>query len=95
MELKDIILDCGEEHSFKLADGRAIRSLSQFNEALSDMDENVFRHHVNNEKNDFSAWIKEVINDEKLADSLLKTKDKNETHILVLKRILELVNEMT
>ena len=89
-----LVTDCGEECSFKLADGKAIRNLSQFNECLADMSEEVFRHHVNEERNDFSNWVGDVLKDKKLADDLLKTKDKTETHVLVLERIIELVNEL-
>lgn len=91
---KNLVLNCGDDCSFKLADGRAIRNLNEFNESLEGMDENVFRHHVNNGRNDFSAWVKDVLKEEKLAEDLSKTQDKNLAQVLVLKKIIELVKEI-
>ena len=95
MEIKNLVLDCGEKESFKLADGGVIRNLIQLNKSLENMDDGVFRHHVNDERNDFSTWVRDVVKDEKLAENLSKTRDKNITQLLVLKKIMEIVNEMT
>ena len=93
--MKNLVLDCGDECSFNLADGRKIRSLSELSKSLENMDDNVFRHHVNDGRNDFSTWIRDVIKDEELANDMLATKDRNGSQLLVLKRILELIKEIT
>lgn len=93
--MKNLVLDCGEECSFRLADGRTIRSLRELNNRLNDMEENTFNHHVNVERNDFAAWVKDVLKDEKLAEDLSKTKDRTVTKLIIANRILDLINEMT
>lgn len=40
------------------------------------MSDEIFHHHVNNEKNDFSSWIRDVIGDQKLANDLLSSRNK-------------------
>ena len=92
--MKNLVLDC-DESSFRLADGRTIKNLAELNESLENMNDDVFNHHVNNERNDFSNWVKEVINDEELATRLLAARDKNTAQIIVLKRIIQIINQMT
>jgi small-conductance mechanosensitive channel len=91
---KNLVLDCGDECSFKLADGRVIRNLNELSESLENMDDNVFRHHVNDEKNDLSNWARDVLADEKLAENLTAAKDRNIAKVVVLKRIIELIKEI-
>ena len=43
------------------------------------MDDGVFRHHVNDEKNDFYNWIRDVIEDQFLADKIKGSMDRAET----------------
>ena len=54
--------EISEEFYFKLADGRVIKSVPEMIEAIRSMDEWVYRHHVNTEKNDFANWIQFIYN---------------------------------
>jgi hypothetical protein len=57
----DINQEVNPEFYFYLADGRALKSVPELLLALRNMDEWVFSHHVNADKNDFSNWINFVI----------------------------------
>ena len=92
--MKNVVLNCGEESVFKLGDGTQISNANELSEALERMDEGIFSHHVNEQKNDFSEWAKESLKDEKLAEDLANANNKSEAQIAVLKRILELVKEV-
>lgn len=70
------------EQHFYLLDGGRLASLEELFAELQTMDDNVFRHHVNEERNDFAAWVRDVMGDRPLArnialanerDQLLKT----------------------
>jgi hypothetical protein len=86
-------LECEGHNSFKLADGGEIRNLNQLSENLENMQDSSFAHHVSDGKNDFSAWVKDVLVDEKLANDLLAANDRKTAQITVLKRIVELMKE--
>jgi len=92
--MKNVILDCGDECSFKLADGKEIRNLNELGESFESMDDDSFKQHVNGEKNDFSEWVSSAIKDEKLSEDLTQAKDRNRAQIMVLKRQLELIKEI-
>jgi hypothetical protein len=52
--------DVGEELYFYLADGRVIKNIPELISALREMEDWVFEHHVNSEKNDFVEWLSTI-----------------------------------
>jgi len=86
---RDIIDDADSEHYFYLCDGTVIKNVLELSKNIERMNDEVFCYHVNNEKNDFSNWIRDVYNDENLAKSMLETKDKDKTQIVLLKALIE------
>ena len=82
-ESMSYLRDVAPEQSFWVNNGPILKNLEELANALPDMSSETFGHHVNNEKNDFSSWISQVIGDEKLANDLLSSKSKDS----VLKKI--------
>lgn len=68
--------DVPDEKVFWLNDGRVLKNLKELKEALRNMEDHVFFHHVNKERNDFYNWIKEVVKDSKLAKGIQRVKTK-------------------
>jgi hypothetical protein len=88
---KKIIKGIKPEFYFKLIDGSEIKNLMELADALHNMSDDVFYYHVNEQRNDFSNWIKDVFKHEKLANEILKS-NKPETESIVLRF---LVKELT
>ena len=61
---------------FYLDGGIILRSISQLAEAIENMDEDTYRHYVNDKKNDFANWIRHVFGNKELADTLRASKDR-------------------
>ena len=59
-----------EENVFWCHDGSVFEDMKELAEGLVAMSDETFAYHVNPEKNDFSKWVKDIINDEKLASEL-------------------------
>ncbi|MBR9677177.1 hypothetical protein GOV04_03480 [Candidatus Woesearchaeota archaeon] len=66
------------EQYFKLKDGKALKDIDELLKAVQSMPADVFIHHVNEEKNDFANWIKNVIKDENLALKIASLKTKRD-----------------
>lgn len=64
------------EQCFWVNNGPILKNVEELADTLPQMSDETFHHHVNNEKNDFSSWIREVIGDQKLANDLLSSKNK-------------------
>lgn len=84
MDKKEAAIEVSADKMFYLANGKAIKSVNALKEELKVMPDQLFKVHVTNEKNDFANWIKYVFKDEKLAQDMMKTKDK-----LVTAKIIE------
>ena len=48
-------------NAFKLDSGKVLKNLQDLKDALSVMDNKAFKKHVNPEKNDFAAWVRDMI----------------------------------
>ena len=86
---KKILGEAPEEHHFVVADGKKLKNILELADALETMSEEIFRHHANEFKNDFSSWVKDVFYDHSLAEDISRAKNKFETQIAILRRIVK------
>lgn len=91
-KIERIFSDVPHEHKFWLIKGGEVKNLEELEVALKDMDDTVFTHHVNDNQNDFAMWIKNVIKDEELYDTLSKIRSKESTIKAIELRINSLKN---
>ena len=75
------------EKTFRCNDGRDFRNLEELSVALSDMTEQSFSHHVTEQRNDFSNWVRDVIGDSTLAKNLTKATDRAQLSQIVEDRV--------
>jgi hypothetical protein len=59
-KLKQKFGNCPPDRYFQARDGQVIRHLLALPAAIKRMDEETFRHHVNDNRNDFLSWINNV-----------------------------------
>ena len=64
------------EQCFWVNNGPILKKLEDLANYLPNMSDETFKHHVNKDKNDFSAWINEVIGDKSLANELMSSRSK-------------------
>ena len=76
------------EKYFYLEDGGIIKNLKDLGMRLDKIANNVFKLHVNREKNDFANWVEHVFKDKQLASLLRSTTDQLKMQVIVLKRLL-------
>jgi hypothetical protein len=82
------------EKRFILQDGRKIESLFQLIDELETMGEDVFRHHVNDMRNDFANWARDVFAAPSLAEEMQRMRDRMETQRAVMKHLLREVAQI-
>lgn len=78
--------DASPGKEFHFCNGIHAKNLDELSAALKNIDDTAYQYHANNEKNDFSSWINDVIGDKELADSL-KMKNKEESIKILGERI--------
>lgn len=74
IDARKILANVNPKFYFWVCDGQIIKNLQELAKALNKMNSNVYRYHVNKDKNDFKAWIKDVLNDQSLAREVAKCK---------------------
>lgn len=77
------------EKCFYVCSGEVLKSMLDLADSLETMQTDVFIYHVNEQKNDFANWIKDVLCEPVLAEELYLIKDKDKTQIAVLRFILK------
>jgi ElaB/YqjD/DUF883 family membrane-anchored ribosome-binding protein len=76
----DIVMsNCEPEHQFITKKGDTIKNITELAQKIKQMDEETYIHHANEQRNDFSNWIKDVLKDEELANEIKRSKNKQET----------------
>ncbi len=93
MDAKAYLSDCPGDNVFWLCDGRVLKNSVELADALETMNGDVYSYHVNNEKNDFFNWVRDVIADKKLAILLQKAKTKEIAAKEVRDRITKLSSQ--
>ncbi|MFA5033411.1 MAG: hypothetical protein WC614_10370 [bacterium] len=73
---KSLALEASTGKRFFLNDGRSLGTIMELQNALGNMDNSVFKHHVTTERNDFSNWIKDVFNETTLAGKVAKMENR-------------------
>lgn len=80
--------DVPDEFAFFMCDGRVLKNLKGLTKALDEISDDTFWRHANNERNDFSNWIRDIMHHQDLAHNLLgKNKlETKETILVYIKR---------
>jgi hypothetical protein len=78
------------EYVFWCHDGSVFSDLSELEVGLMNMTDEVFAYHCNLEKQDFSNWIRDVVEDEALAEELAKATSRLQAAECVSVRLREL-----
>ena len=86
---KKILGEALVEQHFVVADGTKLKSILELADALETMSEEIFRYHANEFKNDFSSWVKDVFYDHSLAEDISRAKNRLETQIAILRRMVK------
>ena len=72
---------------FWLKSGQVLKNVEELLNAIENAPEDVFKHHVAADHNDFANWIKDVIGDKALANSINRIKTRKGTIEALRKRI--------
>jgi hypothetical protein len=85
---KKIMGRAPEEYSFVLHDGRKLKTAYELIDELETMSEESFRNYVNDMKNDFANWMRDVFQEKHLADEMIKIRSRVDTQRAILKHLV-------
>ena len=71
-----ILCNAVPEQCFWVNNGPILRNVEELADALQQMNDETYLYHANREKNDFSRWIADIFHDQRLANDLLSSRNK-------------------
>ena len=77
------------EEYFRLSNGRILKNLYELMNALESMDDDSFIFHVNEQRNDFSSWIRDIFKDEELAKLISNSQSRQDIIKSIEARLFE------
>lgn len=80
--------DAPETQYFLFCDGHPVKNVTQLAEKLEHIKEEVFNHHVTENRNDFVNWVKEVFEDVELAEEIAGLNHKDHIRLAIYKHIV-------
>ena len=87
IDARKILANVNPKYYFWVCDGQIVKNMQELSNALNKMNNNVFRYHVTKDKNDFKAWIKDVLKDTVLNRQIGKCKTVKELSVVIKKRL--------
>ena len=76
------------EKFFFLRSGATVKSLRELAFLMEVITDDDFRHHANEQRNDFANWAKDVFGEHRMAKSLENARDRKEAPIAILKHLI-------
>jgi len=86
-QAEQILADAKKEEAFWTHNGIVIHNLHELERFLSNTTDALYAYHVNDDKNDFSVWVRDAIKDEILARQLKAARNRPRTAALIRKRV--------
>ncbi len=87
--VKEFLANVPEDKNFWVSGGRTLRNLADLQSALKQMSDETYSYHVNEEKCDFSTWVRDVVGDGELADDLENATTRAQAAKFVVNRIAQ------
>jgi len=71
-----------KEKMFYVIDGQVASDVNDLLKAINTMQENAYIYHANKQKNDFSNWLRDVLNEKEIAEKIRTSSQKEAVKIL-------------
>ena len=76
------------EQYFVLATGVPLKNLKELASALENMNDWVFRHHVNDHRNDFATWVRDVLREDELSQEMYSLHNNKDMEIRIIRHLV-------
>ena len=86
---KKLMTTVNEQHHFHVADGMKLENLMQLMEYLEKINDETYKFHANESKNDFSSWVNDVFEEPELAQNLKTASNKANAQLIIAKKLLK------
>ena len=86
---KKMLGEAPTEKHFIVSDGKKLKSVKELIDSLETMNDDTFRFHANEFKNDFATWLRDVFSHENLAREMEMVKHRLEAQRVLMKKLMD------
>lgn len=86
---KKILGEAPVEKHFVVSDGKKLKNVKDLIDSLETMNDDTFRYHANEFKNDFATWLRDVFSHENLARDMEMVKHRLEAQRVLMKKLMD------
>lgn len=86
---KKVFIEIPEDKFFILINGEKIKHYVELADKLEHLEQNVINHHITPYRHDFAKWIKDVFDEEELAEKISKVNEAEKIRSLIYKHIIK------
>jgi len=86
---KKILGEAPTEKHFIVSDGKKLKNVKDLIDSLETMNDDTFRYHANEFKNDFATWLRDVFSHENLARDMEMVKHRLEAQRVLMKKLMD------
>jgi hypothetical protein len=87
MRVYNLTREVPKDKYFILANGRPVKNVAELAAILDQLEDYVFNHHVQPNRNDFHNWVKDVFEDLELARKIIGVDDKKRLQLVIYRHI--------
>ncbi len=87
--ISGLIKNVSADNFFFLCDGRVVKNVRELVYLLDDISDETFYHHVTADRNDFAAWISDVVKDYELGEKVGKEKDRLHMQLAICRHLIK------
>jgi len=80
---------------FVLCDGRKVKSGKELADILQSINDDMFKYHVTDTKNDFANWINDVFGESDLAKKMKTIKNRLDTSIELYRAMFDRLDKIS
>ena len=84
-----ILKDAPQTQYFLFCDGHPVKNVTELAEKLEHIQDELFNHHVTDDRNDFVNWIKDVFEEIELAEDIAGLKNKDHVRLTIYKHVVK------
>lgn len=85
---KKVFLQAKPEQHFRLVSGEELGHFVDLADKLATLQDEIFAHHVTDDRHDFATWIHDVFGDEELAVKLSTLRNKQDVRVAIYEHLV-------
>ena len=90
---RTLYVDVSSDKYFVLCDGRKLKSAKELADTLQLINDDMFKYHVTDTKNDFANWINDVFGESELAKKIKTIRNRLEMSVELYRNMFDKVNK--